>query len=311
MFRRYLIGFVLLVLAEVGFGLTFVTGSVLTRQYGVSAVTLAFCRFALAGGVMLSLGCLTARGRAALARPNRRDWLTLLWLAPVGTSVMAWCVFAGCARVSVANASMADALTPLMIFAVAALVSRRISRGELAGLGCGFVGALLVVQILTRRGLELSAYSLGDFCIFLAAATWGVYTVCGQSAIRRFGSSVFTTWTMVIGAVLLAPLLPFLNPVWPGDARSWLLTATLALLSTLMPFWAWNGAQKYLPVSVVGVSAYFAPVVAMGLAVVLLDEQVTGLQWLGTLLIIASATVETGRQRNRRPAADPAPGAPA
>lgn len=300
MFKRYLIGFVLLALAEIGFGLTFVTGSVLTKRYGISAEVLAFCRFAISGGFMLCLGCLTARRRAALARPQRRDWLTLLWLAPIGTSVMAWCVFAGCARVSVANAAMADALTPLMIFAVAALVTRRISRGELVGLGCGFVGALLVVQILTRRGLELSAYSIGDVYILLAAATWGVYTVCGQRAIRRFGSFVFTTWTMVIGAVLLAPILPFLDSVWPSDARAWLLTAELAFLSTLTPFWAWNAAQKYLPISIVSVSAYFAPVVAMGLAVVLLGERVTGLQWLGTLLIIASATVETGRRRNGR-----------
>ena len=311
MFRRYLVGFFLLALAEIGFGLTYVTGSVLTRRYGVSAEALAFCRFAMSGGLMLCLGCLTARRRAALARPSRRDWLTLLWIAPIGTSVMAWCVFAGCARVSVANAAMADALTPLMIFAVAALVTRRISLGELVGLGCGFVGALLVVQILTRRGLELSAYSLGDVYILLAAATWGVYTVCGQSSIRRLGASVFTTWTMVVGAMMLGPVLPFLDSTWPSDARAWLLTAELALLSTLMPFWAWNAAQKYLPIAVISVSAYFAPVVAMGLAVVLLGERITALQWLGTLFIIASATVETGRQRRRRPAADPAPGAPA
>jgi len=299
MFRRYLIGFVLLALAEIGFGMTFVTGSVLTKSYGISAEVLAFCRFAMAGGVMLALGVATRRGREALLRPTRRDWIRLLGLAPVGTSVMAVCVFIGCARVSVANASMADALTPLMIFAVAAIISRRISFGELVGLVCGFIGALLVVQIICREGFMLEAYSLGDFFILLAAATWGVYTVCGRTLVKRLGSSVFTTWTMVIGAVLLAMALPFVDSVWPTTARAWLLTATLALVSTLMPFWAWNASQKYLPISVISVSAYFAPVVAMGLAVLLLHETVTGLQWLGTAFIVASASIETGRQRDR------------
>ena len=296
MIGRLVAGFVLLLLAEVGFGLTFVIGSVLTRSCGVTPDVLSFCRFAVASGVMLAIGAATAKGRARLVRPTRRDWLHLLWLAPVGTSLMAWCAFAGCARVSVANAAMADALTPLMIFVVVALTTKRISLRESAGLASGFAGALLVVKVLDAHGLALEAYSLGDVFVLLAAATWGVYTVCGRPLIRRLGSSVFTAWTMALGAAMLGVLLPFLPTAWPADAKAWLLTGALALLSTLMPFWAWNASQKFLPVSVVSVSAYFAPVVAMALAVAFLDEQVTSLQWLGTALIIASATVETSRQ---------------
>lgn len=299
MFRRYIIGFFLLALAEIGFGLTFVTGSVLTQRYGISPEVLSFLRFAIAGGIMLAVGCASAQSRTALFSPTRRDWLELLWLAPVGTSVMAWCVFIGCSRVSVANASMADALTPLMIFTVSAILSLRISLGELAGLGSGFVGALLVVQVVNRHGFALDAYSLGDFFILLSAATWGVYTVCGRRLVKKLGSAAFTTLTMLMGAAMIGAVLPFVRSTWPQDAETWGLTATLALLSTLMPFWSWNAAQKYLPISVISVSAYFAPVVAMGLGVLLLGEPVTGLQWLGTAFIVASATVETGRQRKR------------
>lgn len=297
MFRRYLIGFILLTLAEIGFGLTFVTGSVLTKQYKISPEVLSFSRFAIAGLVLLAAGCSSRHTRAGLCAPSRRDWMELLWLAPVGTCIMAWCVFIGCSRVSVANASMADALTPLMIFTVSAILSRRISLGELVGLGSGFVGALLVVQIVNLHGLALDAYSLGDFFILLSAATWGIYTVCGRRLVKKLGSSAFTTLTMLLGAAMIGLILPFTHSTWPGDSRSWLLTIALALLSTLMPFWSWNAAQKYLPISVISVSAYFAPVVAMGLGVLLLGERVTGLQWLGTVFIIASATVETGRQR--------------
>jgi len=297
---KYLIGFILLTLAEIGFGLTFITGSVLTKPYGVSACVLSFCRFAIAGGVMLAVGCVSSAGRAALRSPTRRDWADMLWLAPVGTSIMAWCVFVGCSQVSVANASMADALTPLMIFSAAAILERRISFGELVGLLCGFVGALLVVQIVHRRGIALEAYSVGDVFILLAAATWGVYTVCGRAVVQRIGSSVFTTWTMALGAVMVGVLLPLVPTVWPSNAKAWLLTTALALVSTLMPFWTWNAAQRYLPISVISVSAYFAPVVAMGMAVLLLGEHVTALQWLGTAFIVASATVETGRQKRGR-----------
>jgi len=297
--RRYLVGFLLLALAEIGFSLTFVTGSVLTKRDGVTADVLTFCRFAFAGGLLLLVGFLTRRGRERLLRPTRRDWTRMLVLAPIGTTIMAVCVFLGCARVSVANASMADALTPLMIFVCAALVNRRISGGELVGLASGFIGALLVIQIVTLHGLALEAYTLGDVFIALSAAAWGVYTVYGRRLVKHLGSYTFTAWTMVIGAAALVPLFPFIDSVWPRDLAAWLRVGSLVVFSTMMPFWAWNAAQKYLPVSVVGVSAYFAPVFTMALGIMLLDEPVTGLQWLGTVFIIASASIETGRQNRR------------
>ena len=197
---RTLFGFFLAALSVTGFAATFVFGGALTKECGVSAEVLSFLRFVIAGGTMLAVMAATAKGRARLASPTRGDWLEMAWLAPVGTCVMAWCVFMGCARVSTANASMADALTPLMIFAVDAVLRRQVDARGMVGLCCGLVGALLVIQIIHAGGVALEAYSIGDVYILLSAAVWGVYTVCGQKLNRRLGSSVFTTWTMLLVA---------------------------------------------------------------------------------------------------------------
>ena len=307
---RRLIGLLLAALSVAGFASTFIVGSELTKDCGVSPEVLSFLRFAIAGSVMFAVTAGTAKGRRKLFAPVRADWIKMAWLGPVGTSIMAWCVFMGCARVSAANASMADALTPLMIFAVATLKARHIEFKELVGLICGLVGAALVVQIVNADGIALSAYTVGDVYILLAAATWGIYTVYGREQISRLGSSVFTAWTMligaaVIGAVLLVdislpsifhfPFSIFNSIVWPNTTKAWLLTVALGLISTLLPFWTWNAAQKYLPMSVLGISAYFTPVVAVSLAIVFLGESATPLQWLGTVFIIASALVENRR----------------
>ena len=298
---RRLIGLLLAALSVVGFASTFIVGAELTKDCGVSPEVLSFLRFAIAGSVMFVVTAGTAKGRRKLLAPVRADWIKMAWLGPVGTSVMAWCVFMGCARVSAANASMADALTPLMIFAVATLKVQHIELKELVGLICGLIGAVLVVQIVNTDGIALSAYTVGDVYILLAAATWGVYTVYGREQIARLGSSVFTTWTMLIGAtvigigILLFVFMFDLNLNWPNSMKAWFLTAALGLVSTLLPFWTWNAAQKYLPMSVLGISAYFTPVVAVSLAIVFLGEPATPLQWLGTLFIIASALVENRR----------------
>ena len=290
-------GFALAVCAVSGFAATFVFGGALTRDCGISPAVLSFLRFLIAGLALLLSEAVTRSGRARLFAPTRRDWMAFLWLAPVGTSLMAWCVFRGCARVSTANASMADALTPLMIFAVNALTTRRVSVRGLLGLACGFVGAVLVIQVVHSGGVALDAYSVGDVYILLSAALWGVYTVCGREPSCRLGASVFTTWTMLIGAAMMGLAVLVGDCVWPMTRRAWLLTLGLGVVSTLLPFWTWNAAQRFLPVSTLGMTAYFTPVIAVALGIVFLGETATPLQWLGTAFVIASAVVETAGKR--------------
>ena len=296
-----ILGLLLALVSVAAFASTFVFGAALTKRHGVDPLILSSLRFILAGAVLFGFECTRAQSRARLFSLTKKDWLNLAWVGPIGTCVMAWCVFKGCSLVSTANASMADALTPLMIFVVGALRTRHMDGREWIGLICGFIGVLLVIQIVTANGVQLEAYSWGDVFVFFAALTWGIYTVYGRAPIARMGSSVFSTWTMLIGGIFAAGMLPFVKVAWPATPEAWLLIVGLGLVATLLPFWTWNAAQKYLPMSVLGVSAYFTPVFAVGLAILFLNEHATGLQWLGTFFIIASALVETGRTRKLVP----------
>lgn len=289
--HRLAIGWLLATLSVVGFASTFVVGAELTKGCGVSPEVLSFLRFLFASLVMLAF-------RPPLPR-TWRDRLAVCWLGPVGTALMAWFVFLGCARVSAANASMADALTPLMIFVAAAVKARAIALRGIVGVAVGLVGALLVIQVVNARGIALEAYALGDVFVLLAAVAWGVYTVWGRPVIARLGSFPFTAWTMLAGALAVGVCLPFLDVVWPSGLKAWGLVVCLASVSTLLPFWTWNAAQKYLSVPVLGISAYFTPVFAVALAVVFLGERATALQWLGSVLIAASAVVETKGEAHR------------
>ena len=296
---RFIAGLLLAAVSVSGFASTFVVGAALTKSAHVSPEVLAFLRFAVAGMLMGVPLLASSRERARLRSLTRHDALAILWLGPVGTSLMAWFVFLGCARVSTANASMADALTPIMIFLAAFAKTRRAHASELVALACGLLGASLVIQIVTAEGVALTAYSMGDVYIMLAAATWGVYTVYGHETISRLGSSLFTCLTMLVGAAALGIFLPFLDLAWPTTPSAWGLMAVLAFASTLLPFWTWNAAQKYLPMSVLGICAYFTPVVAIFLGIVFLGESVTPLQWLGTAFVALSGVLAVRRERRR------------
>lgn len=291
--RRKVVGGVLVTVSVAAFAATFVVGAALTHVDGISPEVLSFLRFVVAGGAMLAWEARVETGRRRLfMEPTRRDWLLFATLGPVGTSVMAWCVFMGCARVSTANASMADALAPLLIFALAAFHTRRVTVLQTLGVLFGFSGALLVIGVVDRNGLALSAYSTGDLYVFFAAATWAFYSVYGRAIIARLGAGPYTAWTMLFGAAAIGLVLPFGAFTWPTTLHAWALVATLGVVCTLLPFWTWNAAQRYLPLSTLGVSAYFTPVFAVALAAVFLGERATALQWLGIALVSASALVE-------------------
>lgn len=208
---------------------------------------------------------------------------------------------------------MADALTPLGIFAVSSLATRRATPLQVVGVLVGFVGALYTIGVVDGRGIHLSAYGIGDFVIMLSALAWGVYTALGRDDVKRIGPYAFSVWTMLIGAVSMAVLIAAGSAlhhlsgegvhiiaafVWPCGAKAWALVAFIGFFCTLMPFSAWNAAQKYMPLSVLGMTAYFTPVVAITIDRVIRGRTVTRWQLFGTLLICLSAIVEVGRHRD-------------
>lgn len=302
-------GFILATLSVIGFASTFVAGGILTKELHISPAVLSMLRFAIAGGVMLAIGLTTKSLRQQLLTIPKKEWLRILWLGPIGTSIMALCVFLGCERVSSANASMADALTPLGIFLIGAAITRRVTLLQLIGVILGFTGALFVIQVLTPAGLAIDAYGIGDFFILAAAITWGVYSVFGREDIQKYGSYAFSTWTMLIGSLLFLLFLIIgegltltnlaeIEIIWPQTAKGWGLVAFLGLFCTLLPFWTWNAAQNDLPLSVLAMTAYFTPVVAVLLASIFANETSTPCQWLGSILICFSAVVESGRNHD-------------
>ncbi len=178
--QRYLIGFLCAFMSVLGFAATFVSAGVLTKNHAVSPLVLAMLRFLIAGGSMLIVGMTIPSVRKSLLNVSKRDWLKILWIGPIGTAIMAWTVFEGCQRVCTANASMADAITPLGIFIISTIRTKHVSLLEFTGLIFGFAGALFVIQVLGPGGLNLSAYTLGDLYILISAIVWG--GLCGIRA---------------------------------------------------------------------------------------------------------------------------------
>ena len=289
---KTLIGLFLCLFSVAAFASTFVAGTEL-GHLGVSPLAIVFLRFAFAGSLITALVSRSHEGRVVLfKKPTLRDWLGLAAVGIIGTSLMSYCIFKASALVPSTNASMSDALTPLIIFSICAIMNRKARIWQIFGAIVGFVGAAVVNGFITCRGIDFSSFSLGDFFVLGGASTWALYTVWGRPLVEKFGSTAFSAATMVFGALSCVPFLFFCDVHWPLTWRTAMLVGYICVVPTLGAFWARNAAHKYISMSVLGMTGYFTPVFAMIISYFWFGDKFNALQIAGVIGVCFSALVE-------------------
>ena len=261
----------------------------------IPAATLAAGRAALAVPVAWAFLRMTG-GRLPPLGP---DWIPLIVLGILTAAIPYGAIAWGQRHIDSSLAGMLFGMVPVFSVALAPLFLRdeTMTAGRLTGAALGLGGVVLLLGPQTLAGL-------GDQVIG-AAITLGAalsYALRGIYARRhrRIAPAVMATGQLLTAALILLPLSLTLDAPWtlaPPPAAALGAVAAVAVLSTALPallmFWligrvgATNGALL----------AFFMPVVAVVLGVVLLGERLpwTAVAGLGLILIAAAAI--TGRLR--------------
>ncbi len=293
-------------LAIVFWGISFVATKAALRE--VAPITLIFTRFAI--GTVTLLGILVLRRRRLV--PPRDAWAPLAFMGFIGVFVHQLLQSYGLTLTSAVHTGWLIGLIPIWSAVLSALVLReRFGVAKLAGLALGFAGAALVV---TRGRIGAGLISLpttrGDLLILASTLNWALYTVSGNSTLKRLGPSLATAGSMFLGTLMLAPLfvlrrgwleLPALTPA------GWGAVLFLGIGCSALGYLFWYGALEKIEASRVAVFLYLEPLVTMAAAAVLLGEPVTatavigGLLVLGGVLLVQSAGARGGAAAARRP----------
>ena len=267
---------------------TFVTARFLLGGGRTDAVTLSALRFIIGGVILFGLGMLASRRALLSVRPF--DLLKLAVLGLIGIAGMSLFLFIGQRTTTAINGSMIMQLNPILILAGGMLTGQRIRLLQVLALGISLLGCLLVLDVVTLRGISYRADHLtGDLFVLASACCWAIYSVAANVIVQRLGAYVTTTWAMVFGAaeiLLLWPILPVAG-IWPGGALSWATIAYLAIFPTAVAFFAWCEAMRRIEMSLINVMQYLTPVFTIALALLLLGERLTWLNGVGVLLVLS------------------------
>jgi DME family drug/metabolite transporter len=164
------------------------------------------------------------------------------------------------------------------------LLSRHISGAWAAATGMAIVGLVLLLS----DGLGDEVSWLGLWFALGASASYATYIVASardatpEDTMSRL-AAIFT-----LAALALLPALLVTSLDWVSSWAGVLMTAYLALVATVLAYGLFNSGLSAVPAGTAATLGLTEPLVAAVLGVVVLDEHLSPMSWLGAIIIVVA-----------------------
>jgi drug/metabolite transporter (DMT)-like permease len=268
-------------------------GNALAKYIPLTGPTLSFHRLWLGTAIAYAL----ARVRGV--NLNRRTFRLAL-PGGIALGINSMLFFSAVKFTSVTDATLIVTLQPLLILAtVGRTFGEKVSPRIVSAAVAAFAGASLVVLGPGAHGHHGYA---GDLLAVGALAAWTWYFVASKRARAELGTLEYQVSVQLVAAVVVTPLALGLHQHLTGSIRSWLLVLLLAVVPGGGHYLV-NYAHAHVRLSVASLFNLVTPVAAMASAALMVHEKVTGIQMLGTAVVLAGMAVVLRQQAVERAAA--------
>jgi drug/metabolite transporter (DMT)-like permease len=187
---------------------------------------------------------------------------------------------------SAANATLLGNTSPLWVALAALFIFKEKLRGTFwLGLAFTLAGAVLIVG---TDFLKHPALSLGDLLASTAAIFYAGYqliTQRGRVHIDPFRYIWLVGVSATIGMLIINLVLG--NSFTGYDTQTWVIFFTAAIVSQMIGYLSITYALGHLPASVVSPTLIGQPILTTLLAIPLLGEMPSAIQWVGSLVALA------------------------
>ena len=206
------------------------------------------------------------------------------------------CYFTAITMMPLSTAAILLYTSPIWIMLMSVLFFReKLTGRKLLALVLAFAGCVLVSGI-SGEGMTLPGLLVG----LGSGIGYGLYSILGTVALRRYSPFTVTTYTFVfaaLGSWLICRPAEMLAkfaaaPDLPGLVFFCFLTA---LVTAVIPFLAYTLGLRTVEASRAGILATVEPLVATLIGVAVFSEPLTLLSGLGMLLILAAVVLLNGK----------------
>jgi len=224
----------------------------------------------------------------------RMDRRGMLLVGGVGGALVALFEVAyqfGIAGAGVAGAAALLYLAPVAVAVLAKpILGERLTAQRLTLAVVVMVGAWLTVRggHPGLSGVPITSLVVGVTGGLLAAASYAGTTILARWAVPKYGTLKVLFWEIAGGTLILGILLPLAGetPVPPGTGTGWLYALALAAGPVVLANVFFFNAVRRIDAAPTAVAATIEPVVGALLALMLFDQRLELLGWIGLGLVI-------------------------
>ena len=264
-------------------------------EYGFSPIQIVSIRITLAA--MMFCGLLLAKDRSGF-KIRLRDIPLFLGLGFGSILFFTICYFSAITIMPLSTAAILLYTSPIWIVLMSAVFfHEKMNAKKLVALTLAFAGCALVSGI-SGEGISMKGLLLG----LGSGIGYGLYSILGTVALRRYSPYTVTTYTFslaAIGSWLISSPANMLSKFSDASDLSWLIffCVLTALVTAVIPFLFYTLGLRTVEASKAGIIATLEPMVATVIGFTCFSEALTLLSGMGIILILAAVVLLNWRKK--------------
>ncbi len=211
------------------------------------------------------------------------------------------CYFTAITMMSLSTAAILLYTSPVWIMLMSILFfHEKMDRRKLIALALAFTGCILV------SGISGDGMSFKGLLIGLGSGIgYGLYSILGTVALKRYSSYTVTTYTFIfaaIGSWFICRPADMINKFSVATDLGFLIMFCVltALITAVIPFLAYTLGLESVEASKAGIIATIEPMVATLIGTVVFSEPLTIMSGLGILLILSAVVILNLKQEKQK-----------
>ena len=232
------------------------------------------------------------------AKPiEKSDYKKIMIAAFFGVGLNMLTFFKGLNYTTPISASVMMVTAPILVLIFASiLLKEKLILRKITGVVIGLIGAIILIVYGNSLNVDAKNMMLGNFLVFINAASYAIYLVQVKKLIAKYNPIVFVKWLYLFGLLFVIPFgFSELTEVqWQLMPASIYLKVGFVVLFTTCITYLFNlFALSKLKPTTVSVFIYIQPVIASVYALIVGSDSLNTVKVVATLLIFLGVFLVT------------------
>jgi drug/metabolite transporter (DMT)-like permease len=228
---------------------------------------------------------------------EKSDFKKIFLASVFGISINMLAFFKGLSLTTPISASVIMVTSPIMVLIFSSIFIRKaIGKQRILGVFIGLIGTILLITYGNSSSGTSSNSNLGNFLVFVNAASYGLYLVLAKNLITKYHPIVFVKWLYLFGLIFVIPIgySEFTEIVWQKIPTTiyWSIGFVVIFTSCVTYLFNLYGLSKLKPTTV-SVFIYLQPVIASIYALIVGSDTINLIKIGATLCIFLGVYLVT------------------